>query len=554
MSTMKKTLRDFALAGAMTLGGIAPALAADLILHGGPIYTGETKVEALVVKDGKVAFAGPLAEARKVAARAQDVDLKGAAAFPGLVDAHAHLMGIGFREMTLNLEGSASIVELQARLKAWNKAHPGAEPLSGRGWIETHWPEKRFPTRADLDAVVPDRPVVLTRADGHALVANSKMLALAGVTRDTAAPAGGQILKDAAGEPTGMLIDNAKSLVSAKIPPPTDAQMREAARLAVNLYASRGWTGMHSVSVAARDVAILNDMAAAGTLPIRVDNFMDLRDAGDLLAKGPYADPTGMVRVDGIKLYMDGALGSRGAALLAPYNDAEGTGLILTPPDVIAGALDKARAAHAQIAIHAIGDRGNRLVLDAYEKAFNDNPAGLAAARWRIEHAQIISPEDKPRFAKLGVIASMQPSHAIGDLFFAPARLGEARLKEAYAWRDLWDSGAHMAAGTDAPVEKGDPLIEFYAATYRHDLKGYAGADWGLDETLTRPEALSMLTKGSAYAVFREKDLGDLTPGKAADISVFSANLMTVPFTQIPTAHAVMTIVGGKIVYDARGE
>jgi len=311
---------------------------------------------------------------------------------------------------------------------------------------------------------------------------------------------------------------------------------------------------MHSVSVAAKDVAILNDMAAAGTLPIRVDNFMDLRDAGDLLAKGPYADPTGMVRVDGIKLYMDGALGSRGAALLAPYNDAEGTGLILTPPDVIAGALDKARAAHAQIAIHAIGDRGNRLVLDAYEKAFNDNPAGLAAARWRIEHAQIISPEDKPRFAKLGVIASMQPSHAIGDLFFAPARLGEARLKEAYAWRDLWDSGAHMAAGTDAPVEKGDPLIEFYAATYRHDLKGYAGADWGLDETLTRPEALSMLTKGSAYAVFREKDLGDLTPGKAADISVFSADLMTVPFAQIPTAHAVMTIVGGKIVYDARGK
>ncbi|WP_304186347.1 amidohydrolase [Phenylobacterium aquaticum] len=548
------TLRVLALAGGLALAGVGPALAADMILHGGPIYTGDAKVEALAVKGGKVAFAGSLAEARKAAPGAQDVDLKGATALPGLVDAHAHLMGIGFRELTLNLEGSASIVELQARLKAWNAAHPGTEPLSGRGWIETHWPEKRFPTRADLDAVVPDRPVVLTRADGHALVANSKMLALAGVTRDTATPTGGQILKDAAGEPTGMLVDNAKALVSAKVPPPTEAQMREAARLAVNLYAARGWTGMHNVSVAAKDVAILRDMAAAGTLPIRVDNFMDLKEAGEVLAKGPYADPTGLVRVDGVKLYMDGALGSRGAALLAPYSDADGAGLILTPPDVISGALDKARAVHAQIAIHAIGDRGNRMVLDAYEKAFNDNPAGLAAARWRIEHAQVLSPEDKPRFAKLGVIASMQPSHAIGDLFFAPARLGEARLKEAYAWRDLWDSGAHMAAGTDAPVEKGDPLIEFYAATYRHDLKGYAGADWGLDETLTRPQALAMLTKGSAYAVFRDKDLGDLAPGKAADISVFSADLMTVPFAEIPAAHAVMTIVGGRIVYDARGK
>ncbi|HQN51959.1 MAG TPA: amidohydrolase family protein, partial [Phenylobacterium sp.] len=267
-----------------------------------------------------------------------------------------------------------------------------------------------------------------------------------------------------------------------------------------------------------------------------------------------FADPTGLVRVDGIKMYMDGALGSRGAALLAPYNDAEGTGLILTDPAVISATLAKARAVKAQVAIHAIGDRGNRLVLDLFQKAYVDDPAALAAARWRVEHAQIIAEEDKPRFAKLGIIASMQPSHAIGDLYFAPARLGESRLKEAYAWKDLWDLGVHMAAGTDAPVEKGDPLIEFYAATYRHALNGFAGPDWGLDEVLTRPQALTMLTKGSAYAAFREKDLGDLSPGKAADISVFSADLMTVPFADIPKAHAVLTIVGGKIVYDGRGK
>lgn len=548
---MRRQLASLALTAGLALSGAAQA--ADLLIFGGPIYTGmdaQPKVEALVVKDGKVAFTGPLAEARKAAGRAQAIDLAGAAAYPGFVDAHAHLMGVGLREMTLNLEGTLSIAEMTAKVKAWSIAHPGPEVLSGRGWIETHYPEKRFPGRADLDAVVPDRPVVLGRADGHAIVVNSKMLALAGITRDTPDPAGGQILRDAKGEPTGLLVDNAKALV--KVPPPTEAQMREAAQRAADLYASRGWTGMHSVSVAARDVEILNAMAAAGTLPIRVDNFMDLTSQGTLLTTGPSADPTGLVRVNGVKMYIDGALGSRGAALLAPYDDAPGTGLLLTPPEVVAKTLAAARKSKAQMAIHAIGDRGNRLVLDAFETAFDGDPAQLRAARWRIEHAQVISPNDIPRFADNGVIASMQPSHAIGDLHFAPARLGEARLKGAYAWQALLASGAHLAAGTDAPVEKGDPLIEFYAATYRHDLKGFAGPNWGLDEVLTRPQALSMLTKGAAYAVFREKDLGDLAVGKAADISVFSVDLMTAPFPDIIKAHAVMTVVGGKVVYRAK--
>jgi predicted amidohydrolase YtcJ len=541
---------------AILWGGGAGAEAADLLIHGGPIYLGSDapRAEALVTHDGKVAFAGPLAEARKAWPGAQDIDLQGAAAYPGFVDSHAHLMGIGFRELTLNLEGATSAADLTARLKAWVAAHPGTDIIDGRGWIETHWPEKRFPTRADLDAAAPDRPVVLGRADGHALVANSKMLALAGVTRDTPDPAGGQILRDAAGEPTGMLVDNAKALVTSKLPPPTFAQKREAARHAVALYASRGWTGMESMSVQAEDVAILKALAAAGELPIRVDNYLDLMEAGDVLTYGPTADPTGLVHVDGVKLYMDGALGSRGAALLEPYSDAPGSGLLLTPPDVIAQALVRARKVHAQVAIHAIGDRGNRLVLDAYEKAFADDPAALKSARWRIEHAQIISGQDLPRFARLGVIASMQPSHAIGDLYFAPARLGAARLKEGYAWRDLLASGAHLTFGTDAPVERGDPLVEFYAATYRHDLKGFAGPDWGLEETLTRQQALAALTRAPAYAVFREGQQGALTPGEVADISVFSKDLMTVPFAEIPNAHAVMTIVGGRIVYDARGK
>ena len=529
----------------------SPASAQDLLIHGGPIYTGAAKVEALAVKDGKVAFAGPLAAARRAAPGARDVDLKGAAAYPGFVDAHAHLSGIGFREMTLTLEGTPSIEALVARLQDWAAKHPGADPIVGRGWIETHWPEKRFPSRADLDRAVGERSVVLTRADGHALVANSKMLALAGITGDTLAPAGGQILKDSAGQPTGMLIDNAMELVEAKLPKPSAAMQAQAVKRGVDLYASRGWTGLHNMGAAADEVAMQAALAAQGQLPIRIDNYMSQSEGQGVLTKGPSQDASGLVRTRGVKMYMDGALGSRGAALLAPYADAEGTGLLLTPTETIKAVLAQAKASGAQIATHAIGDRGNRLVLDAYQQAYGADAAGLKAARWRVEHAQVLAPDDLPRFAQLGVVASMQPSHAIGDLFFAPDRLGSDRLKGAYAWESLLKTGAVIAAGSDAPVEKGDPLVEFYAAAYRHDLKGFAGPQWGLDEAVTRQQALTMLTKGPAYAGFHEGDLGTLAVGKPADLSVFSVDLMTAPFTDIARAHAVMTIVNGKVVYEA---
>ncbi|ODT61579.1 MAG: amidohydrolase [Phenylobacterium sp. SCN 69-14] len=540
-----------ALALAAALAAATSASGQDLLLRGGPIYTGEARVEALAVKDGKVAFAGPLGAARRAAPGAREIDLKGAGAYPGFVDAHAHLSGIGLREMTLNLEGAASVEDLVARLGAWNEAHPGQEVLSGRGWIETHWPEQRFPTRADLDRAVAGRPVVLTRADGHALVANSAMLALAGVTAATAAPDGGQILKDAAGQPTGMLIDNAMALVRAKVPPPDAAARAEAVRRGAEVYAARGWTGLHNMAASREETAAEQALADQGRLPVRVENYMSLAEGGEVLAKGPSRDATGMVGVRGVKLFIDGALGSRGAALLAPYADAEGTGLIVTPPEVIAQALAKARASGAQVAIHAIGDRGNRLALDAYQQAFADDPAALKAARWRVEHAQILSPEDLPRFAELGVIASMQPSHAIGDLYFAPARLGPERLKGAYAWESLLQTGAALAGGSDAPVEKGDPLVEFYAAAYRHDLAGRSGPDWRPQEAVTRAQALAMLTSGPAFAAGREAELGALAVGRTADISVFSVDLMTAPFDQIAKAHAVMTIVGGKVVYEA---
>ncbi len=520
-----------------------------LLIYGGPIHTGVTGAplaQAVVIKDGRVAYVGDLAGARSMAGSAKAIDLKGAAAFPGFVDAHAHLTGIGMRELTLNLEGTPSAAALAQAVKAYDKAHPGIDPIQGRGWIETHWPENRFPTRADLDAVVPNRPVVLGRADGHALVANSAALKLAGITRDTPDPSGGRIERDTKGEPTGMLIDNAMSLMGAKLPEPSPAFIRQALAVGSKVYAERGWTGVDNMSVSATDIASLNSLAGEGALPIRTDNFMQPEDAGEVLRRGPFEDASGRVRVRGVKLYMDGALGSRGAALLKPYSDRPDiSGLLLSDHDKTLPILKQALAVKAQVATHAIGDRGNRLTLDWYQEAL----AGDLTRRWRIEHSQILDPADIPRFAKLGVIASMQPSHAIGDLYFAPARLGPDRLVGAYAWKSLLDSGAVICAGSDAPVEKGDPLIEFYAAVARRDLKGFAGPDWGLNQRVSREQALRMLTWAPAYAVFREGELGTLEVGKRADVTAFSKDIMTVPEADILKARAVLTIVEGRVVY-----
>jgi predicted amidohydrolase YtcJ len=554
---MRRVLGLTAGLAALAMAGAAWS-AEPLLIYGGPIHTGgmrDAVVQALVVRDGKVAFTGPLGEARKLAADARRIDLKGAAAYPGFVDAHAHLTGIGLRELTLNLDRVGSVEELVKVVRAYAQAHPGTGPVFGRGWIETHWPEHRFPNRDDLDRAVPDRPLVLERADGHALVANSRALALGGVTPSTPDPKGGQIFKDANGRPNGMLIDNAMELVSGKLPPVSPALTAQALEKANQVYAARGWTGAGNMSVSAQDLDALDRLAADGRFRLRTDNYLDLDAASRVLKQGPYADATGRVRVMGIKVYMDGALGSRGAALLAPYSDAPASrGLIKLDHDQILPVMQQALKSGAQVATHAIGDRANRLILDWYGEAMAVVPPAKRAhpsPRWRVEHAQILNPADIGRFASLGVIASMQASHAIGDLYFAPARLGEARLKGAYAWKSLLDSGAVVAAGTDAPVEKGDPLIEFYAAVYRHALNGFAGPDWHLEEAVSREQALRMLTWAPAYAAFHERELGSLEPGKLADVTVFSKDIMTVPPADILKAHAVMTMVGGEIIWQA---
>lgn len=553
-----EALLPAALFTALLLGSAAgQSESADMVFLG-TIYTARDEqplVEAVAVKDGRILEAGNAIDIlQRRGAGTLVIELeKNAAMFPGFTDAHAHLLGIGRRELTLNLEGTASIEALKAAVRAEAEKVKEGGVIYGRGWIETHWPEKRFPARQDLDAVAPRHAVVLVRADGHALVANSLALQRAGVTARTPDPQGGRIERDEAGQPTGMLIDKAMGPALALVETLGPAERIKAYVTGGRLYAERGWTGVHNMSVNPGDVAILEDLSGAGMMPLRVYNAIDREGAAELLRTGPRRSANGRVVTRAIKLYMDGALGSRGAALFEPYADKPDTsGLLLMSHDEALPLLTGALRQGIQVATHAIGPRANRLVLDWYAEAFGKVPAGsraVADPRWRVEHAQVIAPADIPRFGKHGVIASMQPSHAIGDLHFAPARLGLKRLEGAYAWQSLAQSGAVIAGGSDAPVEVGSPLIEFYAAVARKDLKGFSGPGWHPEQALDRQTALKLFTAWAAHAAFQEKELGTIEAGKAADFTVFSADLMLVPVEEIPKARAIMTVIGGVVVY-----
>ena len=538
-------------------GSAATAQAQDLLIRGGTIYTGVESAptaEVVVVRAGRIVYVGDAPDADH-APDLEIIDLEGATLFPGFTDGHAHLDGIGWRELTLNLEGSASIAEAMARLTAWADSHPDG-PIVGRGWIETHWPEARFLTAADLDAAAPGRVVLLSRADGHAVVASSAALAAAGVTADTAAPSGGEILKDETGRPTGLLVDAAEQLVAALAPQADPTALREAYRAGFRVEAEYGWTGLHFMSAPWRDVPLMEDMAEAGEAPIRVYNSVTPDGAAALIAGGPRSVADGRVITRAIKYYADGALGSRGAALFEPYADRpDTTGLMQISEQEIVPLYQAALRGGIQVATHAIGDRGNASVAEWYQQALagvapSDRPNG-ADVRWRIEHAQILRPSDYHWFVDLPIIASMQPSHAIGDLHFAPARLADSRLDGAYAWHSLVDLGVVVVGGSDAPVERGAPLIEFYAAVARRDLQGFQGPDWRPDEAVDRLTALKMFTLWPAYASFREDELGTIEVGKRADFTAFSVDLMTAPVEDIPRGEATLTIVDGVVVYRA---
>jgi predicted amidohydrolase YtcJ len=537
---------------------------ADVVFKNGNIYTVNERqphAEAIAVKGDRIVFVGSNLEAQKyVGTATRVIDLAGHTVVPGLTDAHHHLSGVGFREMTLNLEGITTLDEFLAKIKAKaEKARPG-EWISGRGWIETFWKPPVFPTRADLDNVTPNNPAFFTRADGHALVANSAALKLAGIDRNTASPFGGEVLKDKqSGEPTGMLIDAAQGLLRSHVPPSSAEDEERAIILGVKRNIELGWCQIQDAGGSYADVDLYRELYGAGRIKLRIYKavYGPGPDAARLLREGPSIGEFGnRFTLRAIKVVSDGALGSRGAALLEPYSDDPGnTGLLRVKEESLLPMLEEALRKGVQVETHAIGDRANRFMLDEYEKAFNAVPVEqrkIREPRWRDEHTQIVNPADLPRFAKLGIIPSMQPSHAIGDLFFAPGRLGMNRLVGAYAWQSLLKTGAIIAGGTDAPVERGEPMIEFYAAVARKDQKGFRSEGWHPEEAVTRQQALKMFTIWAAYAAFEEKLKGSIEAGKLADLTILSADIMKVPELDILKTHCLMTVIGGEIVYEAK--
>ena len=536
------------------------AAAADLVFINGAVYTANDRqpsAEAVAIKGDRIIFVGSNDLARShVDKNTRVVDLQGRALLPGLTDSHHHLAGVGFREMNLNLEGTTSLQDFLAKVKARvDQAKPG-QWITGRGWIETFWQPPVFPTRADLDSVAPNNPVILGRADGHGAVVNSAALKLAGIDKTTPNPFGGEISKDANGEPNGMLLDAAQGLVRSHVDETTAADAERAVILGANRNISLGWTQVQDAGGNYTEVEIFKKLYGEGKIKLRIYKAIHGPSAASarLLSEGPIIGAFNhRFTLRTIKVVSDGALGSRGAALLAPYADKPETkGFLTVKQEEFAPMLTQALKAGVQVETHAIGDYANRFTLDEYEKAFKAVPAGqrkIADPRWRIEHSQIVNPSDIPRFAKLGVIPSMQPSHAIGDLHFAPSRVGIARLAGAYAWQSLIKSGAIIPGGSDAPVERGEPLIEFYAAVARKDQKGFSGAGWHPEEAVTRNQALKMFTIWPAYAAFEEKLRGSIEVGKLADLSIFSADIMKIPEPEILKARCVMTVINGEVVF-----
>jgi len=533
---------------------------ADAVFINGNVYTVNDRrphAEAIAVKAGKVIFVGSNKDAKAYQGKTtRVVDLHGNTVVPGMTDSHYHLTGVGERELTLNLEGINSLNDFLAKIKERvDRAKPG-EWVTGRGWIETFWKPQVFPTRWDLDKVSPDNPVAFTRADGHAIVANSAALKLAGIDKNTASPFGGEIMKDkTTGEPNGMLLDNAQGLLGRVIPESTRANQDEAILAGVKRSIELGWCEIQDAGGPYADVDLMRKLYREGKIKLRIYKavYGPTPASVKLLSDGAsVGEFDGRFTLRTIKVVLDGALGSKGAALLEKYSDYDTAGFLRFKEEDLSPMFVDALRKGIQVETHAIGDRANRVILDLYEKALAAVPPNqrkIREPRWRVEHAQILSPIDIPRFARLGVIPSMQPSHAIGDLHFAPSRLGLKRLEGAYAWQSLIKAGSIIAGGSDAPVERGEPMIEFYAAVARKDQKGYSGEGWHPEQAVSREQALKMFTIWSAYAAFEENLKGSIEVGKLADLTVLSADIMKIPEMEILNTRCVMTVIGGEVVF-----
>jgi len=535
---MRKTF--LALAAALLA---SPALADTLIDNANGVQVDQASriqhfTGLLIGDDGKIVKILHTGDKRPKAQTI--VDAGGRTLLPGMIDAHGHVMDLGFGALRLNLVGTRSLAELQQRLRAYAATHPDAKWIQGFGWNQELWPERKFPTAADLDAIIPDRPVVLERVDGHAIVANSAAMRAAGVTATTPAPAGGRI-------ENGLFVDAARELVDKAIPTPTQAEMDEAFAKAQQILLGFGVTGVGSMSTRLEDWNTFRRAGEAGRLQVRLMTY--------LLGLEPLKTiphPTGWMygdrlRAQGVKFFADGALGSRGAWLKQPYADKPDTrGLQFHSDAELLAETNTAAAAGFQIATHAIGDAANEQIISIYEQLHRRYPGDR---RWRIEHFQIVDPADIPRLAPAGIIASMQPTHQTSDRLMAEERLGPNRLKGAYAWQSVLKSGAKLAFGTDFPVESPNPFPGLSAAISRQDINGQPPGGWIPSERLTFGEALHAYTRGSAYAGFADDRIGALEPGKWADFIIVDRDPTKVDAQALARTDVLETWVGGKKVW-----
>jgi predicted amidohydrolase YtcJ len=540
--------------------------AADLVLTNGKVVTvsdAMPEAQALAVRGDRIVAVGSSADiGRYVGPATQVIDLQGQLAIPGFIEGHGHFNGVGTAELQLKLMKTTSWNEIVSMVAAAVKTAKPGQWIYGRGWHQEKWTSRPtpnvegFPTRASLDAVSPDNPVILTHASGHASFANSKALQLSGISKGTPNPPGGELLKDTSGEPTGLLRERASGLIrrGAGEPAPTGEERRARSRrileLASREVVSKGITTFQDAGSAFADVDLMKTMVDEGKMGVRLWIMIRENNAAlaQNLAKYRMVDyGGGHLTVRAIKHSIDGALGSRGAWLLEPYSDKpDSAGLNTTPVDVIAATARLALQHDYQLCVHAIGDRANRETLDIFEQTFKANPA-KRNLRWRVEHAQHLSLSDIPRFGQLGVIASMQGIHCTSDAPYVRERLGLKRAEEgAYVWQKLMKSGAVVSNGTDAPVEDVDPIASYYATVSRRTASGTV---FFPDQRMSRMEALKSYTLNAAFAGFDEGTRGSLAAGKYADVTVLSKDILTVAEDQIPTAQVSYTIVGGKILY-----
>jgi len=498
--------------------------------------------------DGKVIATGN-ADLLQKYENARRINGAGRTLLPGLIDAHAHVSSLGLLKSNLNLAGIPSVAAAVAEISRYAKVKPHARWILGRGWNQVIWPLQEFPTASHIDAVVSDRPVWLRRIDGHAGWANSTALAQAGIDDDTTDPIGGKIIRDDNGHATGVLVDKAMGLMTAQLPEPNKNEIRAAIHSAVDALLAEGMTGVHDAGIDLMTAEVYLSMADDKELDMRI--YAMLSGAGsvlDAVGKPIRAYGGDRLEIAAVKLYADGALGSRGAAMLEPYSDdAENRGLPFWTQEELDSFVAKANNLGFQVGIHAIGDLGNRMALDAFEKAQDGRPSSI---RNRIEHAQIIALDDIPRFSELGVIASIQATHATSDKNMAEDRVGTERILGGYAWRRLLDSGAVLANGSDFPVELSNPFHGLYASVTRQGRDGEPEGGWYPDQALTRAEALHSFTLAAAFAAHQEDRMGSLEAGKWADFIIIDRDYFAIPASEIDDIKVLQTWVGGKQVYE----